>query len=98
MYPSLYEGFGLPVLEAMACGTPVIVSRHGSIPEIAGDAGLYVDSNNINDMVQVMRELLLNKSLYRTLVIKGLERVDTFSWVKMSQEIFQIYNLTISSK
>jgi glycosyltransferase involved in cell wall biosynthesis len=78
--PSFDEGFGLPVLEAMACGTPVITSNGGALPEIVGDAGLICSTSNECGLAQSIRECLEDHDLYCTLVGKGLERVKEFSW------------------
>jgi glycosyltransferase involved in cell wall biosynthesis len=78
--PSFDEGFGLPVLEAMACGTPVIASDGGALPEIVGDAGLICRTSNVCNLAHTIRECLENHDLYCTLIAKGLERVKQFSW------------------
>lgn len=78
VYPSLYEGFGLPPLEAMACGTPVIVYNKTSLPEVVGGAGIIV--NNHRHLTKAVEKLLKDKKLYAQLVKKGLERAKKFSW------------------
>jgi glycosyltransferase involved in cell wall biosynthesis len=88
--PSFYEGFGLPPLEAMACGCPVIVSNAASLPEVCGDAALYVDPNNPRDIAATMQHLLSNEVLQDELTQKGLERVKLFSWDKCAQETLQV--------
>lgn len=79
-YPSLYEGFGLPVLEAMACGTPVITSNTTSIPEVAGDAAVIVDPQNSEDIASAMDTVIDAPDLRASLQKAGLERVKLFSW------------------
>lgn len=81
--PSFYEGFGIPALEAMACGAPVVVSTVASIPEVVGDAGIYVDPNNPEDIAKGIQKAIKEKGKYRKL---GLERVKLFSWIKCAQQ------------
>ena len=97
LYPSLYEGFGLPVLEAMKCGTAVITSNSGSIPEIAGDAALMVNSSAIEELVDAMHLLFSDHQLRNDLVIKGKIRAGMFSWQKAASQIFSVYQ-SLSSK
>ncbi len=91
LYPSLYEGFGLPVLEAMRCGTAVITSNSGSIPEIAGDAALLVNPRVTEELVQALHLLFSDHQLRNDFVIKGRARADMFSWQKMAHETFTVY-------
>ncbi len=93
--PSLYEGFGLTVLEAMACGTPVITSNISSLPEVAGDAAILVDPINVNAMSEAILELLSNASYGQVLRARGMERVCQFTWRRTAEQIAQVYeNLT----
>ncbi len=80
VFPSFYEGFGLPVLEAMACGTPVITSRVSSLPEIGGNAAIMVNPDNIGDLAGAMHKVLGNEELKRKMIDKGLKRANLFSW------------------
>jgi glycosyltransferase involved in cell wall biosynthesis len=89
--PSFYEGFGLPVLEAMACGCPVITSNVSSLPEIAGDAALLVDSNDEEAMAQAMSAICSNPALRQSLVEKGCRRAAEFSWDRAAAETAQVY-------
>ncbi len=89
--PSLYEGFGLPILEAMACGCPVITSKEGSLPEVAKDAALYVDAYNMESIANGIKKVLANEELRRELVRKGLENVKKFSWKKTADETVKVY-------
>jgi len=91
IYPSFYEGFGLPVLEAMQCGCPVITSNNSSLPEVAGDAALLIDPNNVSDIAKKMELLLNNDDLRNELAIKGLERAKGFSWDKCAKETLKNY-------
>lgn len=84
--PSLYEGFGLPVLEAMSFGTPVITSNTSSLPEAGGDACLYVDPLNVSDMTEKMEKLLTDKKLREQLIKKGYQQIKKFSWENTAQE------------
>lgn len=90
IYPSLYEGFGLPPLEAMACGCPVIVSNVASLPEVCGDAALYVDPYNPEDIAEKMKLLLSDDKLREELRRKGLERAKMFSWEKCAKETLKV--------
>jgi glycosyltransferase involved in cell wall biosynthesis len=76
--PSLVEGFGLPVLEAMACGTPVVCARAGALPEVAGDAALYFDPMIVADMAAALRRIAADETLRRTLRALGLSRARDF--------------------
>ncbi len=84
--PSLYEGFGLPVLEAMKAGVPSIVSRDSSLPEVAGDAGLLVDPSSISSIADAILELAINPDLLDTLRAKARERAPRFSWDTAARE------------
>lgn len=91
LFPSLYEGFGLPPLEAMACGTPVISSNTSSLSEVLGDAAILIDPNDTNKWVEKIREVLTNEDLRKKLKHKGLERVKKFSWEKAARDTLRIY-------
>ena len=88
--PSLYEGFGIPVLEAMSDDCPTIVSMTSSLPEIGGDASLYFDPKNSNDLVDKLTTLQENKSLRKELVLKGRQRIKYFSWEKCGKETLDV--------
>ena len=88
--PSLFEGFGLSVLEAMACGAPVITSYAGALPEVAGDAALQVDPTSVEGMAEVMRMLLSSEDLRSQLRHKGMERACKFSWERSAEEIWEV--------
>lgn len=90
VYPSLYEGFGLPPLEAMASGTPVIVARNSSLPEVVGDAGIYIDALSVGDVADAMDRVLGDQELADSLRRKGLERARKFSWEKAAQKTLDI--------
>lgn len=98
VYPSLYEGFGLPPLEAMACGCPVITSNSSSLPEVIGDAGLMIDPYNSNDLVDKMYQILTNKSLRTELCNKSLKRAKMFSWEKTARETWKVYEEVLETE
>jgi glycosyltransferase involved in cell wall biosynthesis len=91
LYVSLYEGFGIPPLDAMACGCPVVASDVTSIPEIVGEAGLLVSPYSKDEIYNACVELINDRSLREQLVAKGFERIKAFSWGKMSQDILDVY-------
>ena len=91
-YPSLYEGFGLPPLEAMACGCPVVTSNNSSLPEVVGKAGILVDPYNVNELAMAMREVISDNKLREDMVARGLEQAGKFSWEKTSRQTQAIYN------
>ncbi len=92
VFPSLYEGFGLPVLEAMACGTPAVIGNTGALPEIAGNAALLVPPHDADALATAIQQLLLNQELRHTLTAKGLERARTFSWSQAAADILHVYS------
>jgi len=92
VYPSLYEGFGLPCLEAMACGIPVIASEVTSLPEVVGDAAVLVNPKNDGAIALAMKELVDNKQLREEKQRKGFERIKMFSWKKNTQKLLQIFD------
>jgi len=94
IYPSVYEGFGLPILESMACGTPVITSNCSSMPEVAGDAALLVDPHDVNDMAARMLELANSPAVHARLRLSGIARAAQFSWEKTARETLAVYEMT----
>jgi len=90
-FPSLYEGFGLPPLEAMACGTPVVSSNASAMPEVVGDAGILVDPLDVTALAEALRRSLLDDQLRTQLVERGLERSRRFTWEKTAQETLKLY-------
>ncbi|CAH0994151.1 D-inositol-3-phosphate glycosyltransferase [Emticicia aquatica] len=91
VYPSLYEGFGLPPLEALQCGTPVISSTKSSIPEVVGDAGILVEPTDENAISQAMLQFYQNENLRHKLSKKAIEQAEKFSWEKFVDEHIKIY-------
>lgn len=96
--PSFYEGFGLPVLEAMECGTPVIVSRTNALVEIADGAALVADPNNPNDLAQKISTLLKDAPQRAALVKEGKKRISAFSWKKAGEQTVEVYRKVLSAQ
>jgi len=97
-YPSLYEGFGLPPLEAMQCGLPVITSNTSSLPEVVGDAAITIAPKDEDALCQAMWRLLKDDALCAVLGQKGILRAKQFSWEKCASDTFKIYNTILSSE
>jgi glycosyltransferase involved in cell wall biosynthesis len=91
VYPSFYEGFGIPPLEAMACGTPVIVSERSSIPEVCGDAAVYINPDSSEQISQEMSKILRNTHLQEQMIQKGLERAALFSWEESARQHLEVF-------
>lgn len=91
VFPSIEEGFGLPLVEAMACGLPVIASRVSSLPEVVGTAGILVDPYDVSEIASALKEVLTNNSLRTILSQKSLERAGFFSWKKTAKETLGLY-------
>ncbi len=91
VFPSLYEGFGLPPLEAMACGTPVIASTAPALPEVIGDAGLMCDPQDAEEIARAMMRIGDDRQLRDSLVARGFERIKLFSWRKTAEETLALY-------
>jgi len=91
VYPSLYEGFGIPLLEAMACKTVVIASNCSSIPEVVCDAGLLFDPHKVDELADMLRDLKDNESLRKNLIEKGLKRSSKFSWELAAEQTVSVY-------
>ncbi len=95
-YPSLYEGFGFPPLEAMACGCPVVTSDTSSLPEVVGEAGIMFNPYDTDSLVEAMRKVLTDSELRDDMVRKGLEQAKKFSWEKAAKETQEVYNKVTS--
>jgi glycosyltransferase involved in cell wall biosynthesis len=91
VFPSLYEGFGLPPLEAMASGTPVIASAVSSLPEVVGGAAMLVNPENVFDIARGITEVLLNDALREELIVKGRKQAASFSWARTADEVLKLY-------
>jgi glycosyltransferase involved in cell wall biosynthesis len=90
-YPSLYEGFGLPVLEAMACGTPVLTSNVSALPEVAGDAALLVSPTDVGEIAEGLTQMLEDAGLAAKLAARGLEWTTHFSWDRCARDTLAVY-------
>lgn len=95
LYPSQYEGFGLPPLEAMACGTPVIVSNASSLPEVVGDAGILLDADDAASWSDALEKLLTDDVRCKDLGARGLEQAKKFSWERAARETLEVYRSVV---
>ncbi len=95
VHPSFYEGFGLPPLEAMTCGTPTIVSNVSALPEVVGDAAILVDPHDIDGLTVAMWRVLTDEDLRTSLITKGLKRASLFSWERAAQETLNVYRRVV---
>jgi glycosyltransferase involved in cell wall biosynthesis len=91
VFPSLYEGFGMPPLEAMACGTPVITSNTSSLPEVVGDAAIVVNPHVADKLVEEMYQLLTDDGLKKEMIRKGLKRSKMFNWDESARKTLRVY-------
>ncbi len=94
--PSLYEGFGIPVIEAMACGCPVVASSVSSLPEIVGDAGILINPKNTKDIAEGMYNAGFNELKRKEIIKKGFERIKLFSWKKCAEETLEVLEKAVS--
>jgi len=97
LYPSLYEGFGLPPLEAMACGCPVLASEASSLPEVIGDGALLIDPHQPEAWADKMEMVILNRDLAAELRERGIRRVKAFSWLKTARELWKAFNRLLTA-
>lgn len=95
--PSFYEGFGIQVLEAMACGCPVVTSKTSSLPEIAGDAALLVDPYSVDEISQGITKILTNPTLRRSMIEHGFKQIKQFSWEKTINRTVEVYQSVLNS-
>ena len=97
VFPSLSEGFGLPSLEAMAQGAPVVSSDATCLPEINGKAAVYFNPKDVNDMAEKIESVISNKTLRKELVQRGYNQVNKYSWTKTAQETLNVYNSVLKN-
>jgi len=95
VFPSLYEGFGLPPLEALACGTPVITSNASSLPEVVGEAGLMVEATNVEGLAEAMNRVLEDAALREEMIVRGLEQAGKFTWEKAAAKLLILYDVSL---
>jgi glycosyltransferase involved in cell wall biosynthesis len=98
LFPSLYEGFGLPIIEAMNCGTPVLTSNRGAMAEIAGDAAVLVDPTDVDAIVSGIERIATNDSLRRNLIKSGRERAEEFTWASTAKRTVSVYRQTLDTR
>jgi glycosyltransferase involved in cell wall biosynthesis len=98
VFPSLYEGFGMPVLEAMACGTPVITSKTTSLPEVAGDAAVLINPEDAEELADAIIQVLDDDSLQADLRARGLERAKQFTWQRAAQQTLAVYREIVNNQ
>jgi len=91
VFPSLYEGFGMPPLEAMASGTPVVCSGSSSLPEVVGDAAVLVNPENVFDIARGIREILMDGDLRASLIVRGHEQARTYHWDRTARQVLEVY-------
>jgi glycosyltransferase involved in cell wall biosynthesis len=98
VYPSLYEGFGIPLLEAMECSCPVLCSNNSSLPEVAGDAAIYFDARDTQDMSNAMLRVVQSSGERHRLISLGKRRVKQFSWDICARQTYAVYEKVLSKQ
>lgn len=98
LYPSLYEGFGLPILEAQACGCPVITSDRTSCPEVAGEGAVIVNPDSVEELSQGILKIVSDRNFRKELINRGFENIKRFSWKKAAREHIELFNSIVSMK
>jgi len=95
VFPSLYEGFGFPVLEALACGVPVLCSNTSSLPEVVGDSAVLVNPADVNDLARGLHEITTNEDLRRTLIERGYQQAQKFTWQACADAVLSVFEKTL---
>lgn len=98
VFPSMYEGFGIPVLESMACGCPIVLTNNSSFPEVAGEAGIFYELDNKTDLKTKIESVLHNENLREEYSQKGLKQVQKFNWEDASQRCYDLYSNALETK
>lgn len=97
-FPSLYEGFGFPILEAMACGCPVLTSNISSLPEVGGNAAYYINPQNIKEIADAMQKILVDNIMRENMVKLGIEQAKKFSWERCAEETHKVYEEALKNE
>jgi glycosyltransferase involved in cell wall biosynthesis len=97
VYPSIYEGFGIPMLEAMECGCPVLCGNTSSMPEVAGDAAIYFNARDTQEMAAALQKIVHSSEERLSLIAKGKERVKQFSWDICAQQTYSVYEKLLAT-
>ncbi|MGQ9815841.1 MAG: glycosyltransferase family 4 protein, partial [Candidatus Roseilinea sp.] len=96
-FPSLYEGFGLPPLEAMACGVPVVASNASSLPEVVGDAGLLVDPLDVDGLAEALIRAVTDEAWRAQAIARGLARARQFTWRRSAEQLLAVYDAVLTA-
>jgi glycosyltransferase involved in cell wall biosynthesis len=96
VFPSLYEGFGIPILESFACKCPAVISNSSSLPEVGGNAVIYFNPNSKQDIYEKVNKIVYDENLRKEMVTKGLKQLEKFSWQKTSEETFNLYRSVLN--
>jgi glycosyltransferase involved in cell wall biosynthesis len=98
VFPTLYEGFGIPILESFACGCPAVLSNTSSLPEVGGDAAVYFDPQDMDSIKTTVMSVIYNEKKRHEMVARGYEQLNKFSWAKTAQQVEEVYISLLSTK
>jgi glycosyltransferase involved in cell wall biosynthesis len=98
VFPSMYEGFGIPVLESMACSCPIVLTNNSSFPEVAGEAGIFYELGNKQDLKDKIKSIIYNDALRQEYILKGLEQVKKFNWKEAAEKCYNVYLQALNNK